>query len=121
MYAINRSVAVIKPRQPFLDWANNLTDPEENFTLDEFRTDCTAILIPEFDTQENSMAYLRTIYTDIFEIELDSWIRNRRYWPRERNFQTFKKWFDVEIHSIVLDTSNERIVKEPFWPLQTGS
>ncbi|MFN8473890.1 MAG: hypothetical protein U0822_16995 [Anaerolineae bacterium] len=27
MYLINRAVVIIKPRQPFLDWANSLPDP----------------------------------------------------------------------------------------------
>ena len=43
MYTINRSIAIIKPKQPFVDWANELPDAELKSSLDEFKTDCLAI------------------------------------------------------------------------------
>jgi hypothetical protein len=33
--------------------------------------------------------------------------------PKQRDWRTFKKWFDVEIHSVVLDTTRAAIVKDP--------
>jgi len=33
MYTINRSIAIIKPRQPFVDWANQLPDADRKIGL----------------------------------------------------------------------------------------
>ncbi len=70
MYTINRSIAIIKPKQPFVDWANQLPDAEWKVSLDNFKGDCLAILIPEYGTDEEAKEYIDEIYEDIFEEEL---------------------------------------------------
>jgi hypothetical protein len=35
--------------------------------------DCTAILLPQFDHEEQSLNCIKKIYKKLFEIELDSW------------------------------------------------
>ncbi len=114
MVAINRVVTVIKPRQPYLDWAKHLPDPAEDLTLDELRTDCTAILIPDFDTPAESEAFIAGLAVDLFEMELGAWDRDPETWPDDRGHEAFREWFDVEIHSIVLDASHEVIMREAF-------
>ncbi len=114
MDVINRAVAVIKPRQPYLDWASSLPGPADDITLDELRTDCTAILIPEFDNPAEAEAFIAAMADDLFEMELDSWDRDPRIWPEDRSYATFREWFDVEIHSIVLDASDDEILREEF-------
>ena len=52
MYFVDRSVAVIKPKQPFVDWLNQVPDNDMELSLDSLRADCTVILIPEFDEPE---------------------------------------------------------------------
>ncbi len=42
-------------------------------------------------------------YDLIFEEELASWWTVRKDWPLQRNLETFKKWFDIEFHSVVID------------------
>jgi len=54
MYTINRSIAVITPKQPFVDWANQLPDAEWESSLDDFKTDCFSLLIPEYQTDEEA-------------------------------------------------------------------
>ena len=112
MHMINRAIAIIKPRQPYLDWAKGLPDPADDVTLDEVRSDCTTILIPEFDDPAESEAFIATIADDLFEKELDAWDRDPRTWPKSRDYHTFRDWFDVEIHSMVLDAINERMTRE---------
>jgi hypothetical protein len=104
MLQIDRAVAIIKPKQPFLDWLMQLPDPPMDMTLDNLRTDCTALLIPEFDYVDDSQAFVQEMGNQIFELELDSWYRDRARWPAQRDNQTFRAGFDVEIHSMVLDT-----------------
>ena len=114
MDVINRAVAVIKPRQPYLDWAKSIPGPADDVTLDEVRTDCTAILIPDFDDPAEAEAFIATIADDLFEMELDSWDRDPRTWPVNRSYAIFREWFDVEIHSIVLDASDDIIIREAY-------
>jgi hypothetical protein len=109
MLQIDRAVAIIKPKQPFLDWIMQLPNPSMDMTLDKLRTDCTAILIPEFDYLDDSYAFVQEMGHQIFELELDSWDRDRALWPTERDDKTFRAWFDVEIHSMVLDTLDGEI------------
>ena len=40
---------VVKPKQPFLDWAQSLTGFPEGFELKDLREDATAYLIPEYE------------------------------------------------------------------------
>ena len=56
MYTINRSIAIIRPKQPFVDWANQLPDAELKSSLDDFKTDCLAILIPDYQTDEEAIS-----------------------------------------------------------------
>jgi hypothetical protein len=43
-------------------------------------------------------------YSDIiFEEELNAWHRLEEDWPQERDFTLFQAWFEIEIHSLVLD------------------
>ncbi|HSH78600.1 MAG TPA: hypothetical protein VLA19_08725 [Herpetosiphonaceae bacterium] len=114
MNTINRAVAVIKPRQLFLDWAKRLPDPANDLMLDALRTDCTAILIPDFDDPSEAEAFIATIAWDLFEMELDSWERDPGNWPANRNYDTFRAWFDVEIHSIVLDASDDEMSRKAW-------
>ena len=114
MNVINRAVAVIKPRQPYLDWATSIQGPGDDITLDGLRTDCTAILIPDFDDPAEAEAFIADLAGDLFELELDSWDRDPTMWPEERSYGTFREWFDVEIHSIVMDASDDEIIREAF-------
>ena len=114
MYTINRGVAVIKPRQPYLDWIRNLPDPDDEITLDALRDECTAILVPEDSNNLVVMEFINANHEWIFEVELESWWTDDADWPAKRDWETFCKWFDVEYHSVVIDPSDEAICKEDY-------
>ncbi|MDO8527767.1 MAG: hypothetical protein Q7T03_08785 [Deltaproteobacteria bacterium] len=77
MQAINRQVAILKPKQPFLDW--NLSLPDAG-SLD---------------------------------LKFEDLHKDRTVWP-EITLDNFKIWFDLEIHSVVIDLLNEKIAKEDW-------
>ncbi|MGB7291539.1 MAG: hypothetical protein WBD99_05155 [Thermodesulfobacteriota bacterium] len=112
MYTINRSIAIIKPKQPFVDWANQLPDAEWKVSLDNFKVDCLAILIPEYGTDDEAKEYIAEIYEDIFEEELFGWCTEESWWPQNLTQEMFWEWFDVELHSTVIDPYMDPIVKE---------
>ena len=55
---------------------------------------------------------MRKISRDLFEAELWSWRQDEKVWPAKRDWRTFKKWFDVEIHDMVIDVANDPIEEE---------
>ena len=114
MYSINRQVAILKPKKPYIDWINSLPEMDEHFDPESLKKDCTAILMPELDNEEESLKYFKNIYKDIFEIELDSWYSDKKFWPKKRNFILFMQWFNIEFHSEVLDLLDMDIEKEEY-------
>ena len=112
MHTINRSIAIIRPKQPFVDWANQLPDAERESSLDDFKADCLAILIPEYNTDEEAEGYIDEIYEDIFDDLLFGWCTDGSWWPQDRTNEIFWQWFEVELHSIVMDSSTKPIEKE---------
>jgi hypothetical protein len=113
MYIINRSVAIIRPKQPFIDWANQLPDAANlQVTADNFKTDCKAILISEYSTDEEAREIINEMWEDIFVDELFGWCTNESWWPKNLTKDMFWNWFDVEFHSFVIDPYEDEIEKE---------
>ena len=103
MKAVNRGVIVVKPKTPFLDWANSSDDTGAVITMDEVHQDCTAYLTSEFGDDNQLRAFLEQNYPLLFEQELFDWHQDQDAWPAKRDFHTFLEWFEVEFHSVVLD------------------
>jgi len=114
MTTINRALIVLKPKAPFVTWVNATEDGDLTYTLEEVRSDSTAYLIPEVDNDNQFKQYLRRHYSALFESELADWLRDEERWPRERDFKTFLKWFDVEFHSVIVDLADEGLFLEEF-------
>ena len=114
MFQIDRSVAIIKPKQPFVDWANSVGDEKEPYSIHDFRTDCSVILLPVLDSDEHAEAFIKEIFQDVFELELSSWIVVDEMWPENITYKMFQEWFDVEFHSMVFDLLQSDIEKEPY-------
>lgn len=112
MKSVNRYVAIIKPKQPYVDWINQLPDTEEQLTLGDLQADCTAILIPEFDHPEESRAFIDAMAKSLFEEELAGWCTDETFWPNCRDNKGFWQWFEVEIHSEVFDVGKGPIRRE---------
>ena len=100
-------IAIIKPKQPYLDWLMSLPDPPEDVTLEDARKDCTSVLIPEFPDNESALKFVLANYESIFRNELECWDGDESLWPSERTKELFLEWFDVEIHSMVYDLTDD--------------
>ena len=103
MKYVNRSVAIIKPKQPYIDWANSFDDGGPTLELVKARADASAYLIKVYDTINQSLRYVERNYAKIFEEELNGWMTDPDIWPQKRNLKMFKKWFDIEIYQLVCD------------------
>lgn len=72
MKKVNRSVIVVRAKEPFLQWLNSLPNPGK-FTLDEVNQDSTTFLLPEYENDSEMEKLLERYYPFIFEEELDGW------------------------------------------------
>ena len=114
MDSINRQIAIVKPKKPYVDWINSLPDMDEPCDLEGLNSDCTALLLPHFDDAEESMKYIKKKFRQLFEFELDSWSSDKTTWPKNRNFTLFCKWFKVEFHSEVFDIGRGKVEIEEY-------
>lgn len=112
MWSVNRSVLVVRPRQPYLDWVHALDEGGKKFTLEDLRQDCTSILVPQMEDEDHKDEILENIYLEVFEHELWSWMRDPAVWPSKRDLATFKAWFDLEFSSVTLDIVGKPIELE---------
>ena len=107
MIEVERIVTVLKPTQTFLKWLKTLPNAEQDLTLDNLRSDCTALLIPSFDSPEEADEFIEEIYEEIFANELETWCDDTTFWPKELSYTLFTEWFDLEHNSMVYDVADD--------------
>ena len=103
MSEINRSLVIVKPKQPFLDWTRTLDDEVQDLSLAELRQDSAVYLIPELWQDSDEKELLESHYDLLFEEQLAAWWSDEADWPERRNLKMFLDWFEVEFHSLVFD------------------
>ena len=109
MKSINRNAVVLNAKQPFLDWILSLPGEFVPISLEELRLDCSVYLVPEGRDNEEAMQYLQKHCVEVFEQELLGWDEDESTWPPRPNWRSFKKWFDVKFHSMILDLHQDEI------------
>jgi len=107
---VNRHVAILKPKQPFLDWLESQPDWDLDITLEEIRADRCAYLIPAYTLLEQAVRYIERNHKKFFEMELFGCYTDESVWPEKRTLSVFRKWFDVEINSMVVDMLDDHFV-----------
>lgn len=115
MKFINRIVVVLKPKQGYLDWMASLPDPSPVLipSLEEARTrECTSFLVPEYDTIEQVQDFIFKNSKAIIEYMCEAWDTREEVWPRTRNRSMLKSWFDLEVHSELIDLAGGHIEVE---------
>ena len=63
-------------------------------------------LIDEVVDPSNIKKVMRRYWQDIFEEQLNAWMRAPESWPKQRTLVVFLQWFDIEICDIVTDLSH---------------
>ncbi len=104
MGVLNRSAAVIKPRQPYLDWAKrDDTTGVAELVFETLRREPHVYLVPEHEDAESEQAVLEKYWPHLFEAMLAGWLTDERQWPKQRTRTMFQEWFDVQMCSVVED------------------
>ena len=45
--------------------------------------------------------------TSIRKFQLSSWTEDETAWPASRDLATFREWFRIDIHSVVVDVAED--------------
>jgi hypothetical protein len=110
---LNRSALVVKPKEPFLDWLHEADLTSHGLSLKDLVLEPTVYLIPECETGEEVAEVLQELCEEIFVDQLDGWYRDQATWPKDRSFEVFSRWFDLEHHSMLMDLCDEPLIREP--------
>ena len=110
MRIVNRSACMVKPKQPYVDWANSLD--EQEIAPDTLSGEHRVYLLPEWDDAPQFQRWLRKNYLTIFENELQAMWQDETDWPAIRDYKTFRAWFDIEYGSEVFDLSGRPLEAE---------
>ena len=109
---VDRSVVILRPKQPFVDWTLTLPDPLVR-TLEEWREDRRVYLIPLYATDDEAREWIDLNFDFFFNDALWNWHEDEALFPAGRTAAMFHEWFDVEIHSEVVDVVDNVLEKEP--------
>lgn len=113
-FTINRTVVLLGPKQPFLDWLNNVDPDDQALTVDDLRDDNEVFLIPQFNENSDSEKWVETRWSFLFEHMLMGWVDEEILWPQNRTLDMFREWFEIEIHTMAWDLSDEPLIVEDW-------
>lgn len=107
---VDRNAVLVAPKKTFFAWLNTLhpDDPVKEHQVKEH----TIYLIHETGNEEGFEDWLILHYEALFEEELYQWHMNEADWPQKRDYTLFKKWFRVQLHSMVMDFESDELTKE---------
>jgi hypothetical protein len=114
MRVINRTAVTITGAKPYIDWTRS-TDADANrgtVTVARARTYGTAFLMPEFELEEDIQEWVEENAVWIFEFQLGAWTEDESTWPPTRDLKSFREWFTIDVHSVVVDVADDDIEGE---------
>lgn len=103
---INRSVVIVRGKQPFANWLAMLPDPV-TVSLEELNREPNAYLLPEYEEEAEREGIMRNYSLEIFEQQLYEWSRDESTWPAIMDYAAFKQWFQLEFAPFVIDLGGE--------------
>ncbi len=107
MEFVNRTALVVRPKQPYIDWANSFDDGGPKYDPDLHQA--KVFLIDEAADTRDIKKVVRRLWPAIFEEELNSWMRDPDVWPQRRTLKVFVEWFEVEVCELVFDLGKKPI------------
>ena len=114
MRVLNRTAVTLIGAQPFVKWmSQTISDADKNLvTVPRAQPYGSAFLLPEFELEEDLQEWVEENATWIFEFQLAEWTEDESAWPPTRDLKTFREWFRIDIHSVVVDVADDDIEGE---------
>ena len=76
------------------------------------RREPTVYLLPECENEAEARECLKEMCRQILEEQLDGWYRVPSSWPSRRDLDAFDRWFEWSFHSVVVDLSDDPLLRE---------
>jgi hypothetical protein len=114
MRLVNRTAISIVGVQPYVDWTRATGTSVERGTVTVARATPygTAVLLPEFELEEDVQEWVEENAVWLFEFQLSAWTDDESAWPAIRDLKTFREWFRIDIHNVVVDVADTDIEGE---------
>jgi len=107
---INRNAILVRPKKPFYGWVNAV-DSEDDQVYEEKKEDHNIYLLKTKRNIDEVRSWLKQNFDMIFQNELNDWHTSEEDWPQARTYTMFCEWFDVEVHSMLLDLEDSSVRK----------
>ena len=112
---INRAAIILRYKQPAVKWVNDANPYHEidmpEVSLEEINREGAVYLVNDEDADNDGSlsAWIEMNFEVLFTNELEGWYADDTLWPDHRTLEMFHEWFDVECHTMILDTVDEPI------------
>ena len=106
---INRAALIVRPRQPYADWANSVDDDGPRAILEELRKEPSIYLVESIDFLEDFDLLVDDTWEWIFREQLNGWMRVADSWPEDLSREMFLEWFDCEVTTTIWDMLKSKI------------
>ena len=101
---INRSAIVLRPKQPFLEWAKQ--DDAEGLAqpvFDALNREPGVYLVPDWQDPDERRRVLEVFWPVLFDAMLNGWVTDQGLWRENRTLEMFHEWFEVQTFDSVED------------------
>jgi hypothetical protein len=114
MRLLNRTAVTVTGAQPYLDWMlhHDADRDRGHITVARAKPYGAAYLLPEFELEEDVQEWVEENAGWLFEFHLSAWTEDESAWPATRDLKTFREWFRIDIHNIVVDMAEDEIEGE---------
>ena len=113
---LNRNALMLRYKDPAIRWLNEV-DPSpqgQEITLADANGERTVYLVDDRlgESPRALERWLKVHYAALFERELEAWYTDPMLWPEDRTLARFRDWFDVELHTVLIDLGTEALREE---------
>jgi hypothetical protein len=115
MRLINRTAITVIGADPYLAWTRERDAefaPALSVAVPRAKPFGSVYLLPEGVEEEDLLEWVEDNFTTLFESQLSAWTEDETAWPKSRDLKTFREWFRVDLHGVVVDIANEALEGE---------
>ena len=114
MRVVNRIAISVTGAEPYVQWTRQHVAATDRglLTVPRATPYGSAFLLPELELEEDVQEWIEENAGWLFEFQLSNWTDDEATWPENRDPQTFRNWFRIDVHSIVVDVADDEIEGE---------
>src|SRR5687767_12889244 len=116
MRVVNRTAVTVIGAEPYLQWTRQRDSDFAKgalvLSVPQTRSYGAAFLLPEFEQEEDLQEWVEENHAWLFEFQLSAWTEDESAWPPTRDLRTFREWFRIDVHDIVVDMGDDDIEGE---------